>query len=56
MKLVKFGNSRNQKPSRFAEKLPDLDPKLLKVQLKKIEFYLSWAAENKTAFSDMGFK
>ncbi|XP_023342564.1 zinc finger HIT domain-containing protein 2 isoform X1 [Eurytemora carolleeae] len=53
IKLVKSGNSRNQKPSRFAQKLPDLDPKLLKVQLKKIEFYLSWAAENKTAFSDM---
>ena len=53
MKLVKSGNPRNQKPSRFAEKLPDLDPKLLKVQLKKIEFYLSWAAENTTAFADL---
>ena len=35
-----------KKPSRFAERPPDLDPKTLKVHLKKIEFYLAWAKEN----------
>ena len=29
----------------FCEKQPDLNPKLLKVHTKKIEFYLSWAVK-----------
>ena len=32
-----------QKPTRFARKLPELDPKTLKLRAKKLEFYLSWA-------------
>jgi len=42
-------SSKPQKSSKiamFCEKAPDLDVKVLKVHVKKIEFYLSWAVQN----------
>ena len=50
---IKSAKPRSQKPSRFAEKMPDLDPKLLKVEIKKIEFYLAWAAEYMSVYDEM---
>jgi hypothetical protein len=51
--LIKSTKPRAQKPSRFAEAAPDLDPKLVKVHLKKVEFYMAWAKEYTTVYQEM---
>jgi len=52
IKLVKK-KVEPKKPSRFAQKMPELDPKVLKTHLKKIEFYISWASEYFYVFNEM---
>jgi len=45
--------NRPHKPSRLAEKAPDLDAKTLRIHLKKIEYYLSWTLNSFSEFDEL---